>query len=99
MKITKRQLKKIIKEEKAKLLESRSADRSLGMYADVAAVDALQRAFDDLLVGTETSAYEDLQDDLDASEASTEAVTLAIAHTFQAAGLIAQYQALMRTLK
>jgi hypothetical protein len=99
MKITKLQLKRIIKEEKAKLLEMKNADRSLGLYADVAAVDALQRAFDDLLEGTEKSAYEDLEDDLDASEAAAEAVTLAIAHTFQAAGLLAQYHALMRTLK
>ena len=102
MRITKRQLKRIIKEEKARLLESNnyhSADRALGLYADTAAVDALENAFNDLLAGTNEDAYEDLGDEWEADMASTAAVTLAMARMCQAAGLQGQYFALMKTLK
>ena len=98
MKITKRQLRRIIKEEKAKLVENQNASRMQGMYSDVAAIDALHDAFDELLMGTTMSAQEDLGGDDEADEAAVSAVTLAVAHIFQASGLMAQYQALIRTL-
>jgi hypothetical protein len=99
MRITKRQLKRIIKEEKAKLLEVSLAKRSQGLYSDVSSIDALHRAFDDLLVGTNEAAYGDLGDDWEADMASEAAVTLAVAEMFQSAGMIGQYQKLMETLR
>ena len=99
MKITKRQLRKIIKEEKAKLVENQSAERMQGLYSDMAAIDALHDAFDELLMGTTISAQEDLGGDDEADDAAVSAVTLAVAHIFQSSGLMAQYQALMRTLR
>ena len=99
MKITKRQLRKIIKEEKAKLVENQSAERMQGLYSDMASIDALHDAFDELLMGTTISAQEDLGGDDEADDAAVSAVTLAVAHIFQSSGLMAQYQALMRTLR
>ena len=44
MKITKRQLRRIIREEKAKSInESRQGELALGVYADMSEVDALKK--------------------------------------------------------
>ena len=99
MKITKRQLKKIIKEEKQKLLVEMNpvanAQRSLGAYADVADVDKLGTALLDLLQGIEMSAIEDGIDEEEAEDMAANAAVMAVAEAFQSAGLIAEYNALL----
>lgn len=102
MKITKRQLKKIIKEEKQKLLVEMNpmanAERSLGMYADVKDVDILQDALLNILQGVELAAVEDGLEDDEAEEMAADAAVLAVAQAFQSAGLIGEYQALIGAL-
>ena len=103
MKITKNQLKRIIKEEKSKLLNENNpianATYMQGSYSDVSAIDAVERALSDLLAGTNQDAFNDLGDEDDADDASTAAVTLTVAQAFQGLGLLAQYEALVRTLR
>ena len=76
MKITKKELKKIIKEEKQKLLMEMNpianAQRMQGMYSDTAAVDAVERALADLLAGTDQSAFGDFGDEDDADDAAAD---------------------------
>ena len=102
MKITKRQLKRIIKEEKAALLSEngpiQSAERSLGLYADVSDVDGLTDSLLNILQGVELSAAEDGLDDEMAEAYAADAALLAVAQAFQAAGMMAEYQALYRMI-
>ena len=102
MKITKKELQKIIKEEREKLLMEMSpianAERMQGAYSDVSAVDALERALADLLQGTNQSAFEDMEDEDEADDAAVAALTIALANSLQGLGLMAQYAALIRTL-
>ena len=61
MRVTRRQLKRIIKEEKRKILrEGPGAERAMGLYADTAAVNAVHTALDDLVIGAYHSASEDI---------------------------------------
>ena len=103
MKITKKELQKIIKEEREKLLTEMSpianAERMQGAYSDTAAVDALERALADLLQGTNQSAFEDMDDEDEADDAAAAALTIALANALQGLGLLAQYAALIRTLR
>jgi len=103
MKITKKELKKIIKEEKQKLLMEMNpmanAQRMQGSYSDTAAVDAVERALADLLAGTDQSAFDDLGDEDEADDAAVAAVTITVANALQGLGLLAQYEALIRTLR
>lgn len=103
MKISKRQLKRIIAEEKQKLLVEMNpmanAERSLGMYADVRDVDRLQDSLLSILQGVEMAAAEDGLEDDEAEEMAAEAAVLAVAQAFQSAGMIAEYQALIRMLR
>lgn len=101
MRITKRQLRRIIKEEASRLSENQNAERMQGLYADTAAIEALQMAFDDLLAGAEMSAASDFGegDKSGYHEAAEAAVTLTVARVFEEAGLQAQAYALMRTLR
>ncbi len=103
MKITKRQLRRIIKEEKANLLSEMGsmagAERSLGMYADVSDVDGLTDALLNILQGVELSAVEDGIEDDEAEEMAANAALLAVAHAFQSAGMMAEYQALYRMIE
>ena len=102
MKITKNQLRRIIKEEKAKLLNEnnpiKNAEYMQGNYSDVAAIDAVENALSDLLAGTNQDAFSDMDDEDEADDAATAAVTLTVAQAFQSLGLLAQYEALIRTL-
>ena len=102
MKISKRQLQRIIKEEKQKLLVEMNpianAERSLGMYANVSLVDQLSSSVMDLLQNIEVEAVNDGLDDDEAEDYAADAVVLAVAQAFQSAGLIAEYDALIRTL-
>jgi len=103
MKITKRQLRKIINEEKQKLLvemdQNANASRAMGLYANVSEIDAVENAIAELLQSVNQGAFEDMGDEDGADEASAAVVTLAVAQSFQGLGLFEQYQALMRTLK
>jgi hypothetical protein len=101
MRITKRQLRQIIKEEKAKLQENANAERMQGLYSDVAAIKALQRAFNDLLKGTQADAANDFGEDDEAgyTDAAEAAVTLTVAQVFKNARMLEQYRALMDTLR
>ena len=102
MNITKNQLRRIIKEEKQKLLVEMNpmanAERSLGMYANVSLVDQLSSTVMELLQNIETEAVEDGLDDEEAEDYAADATVLAVAQAFQAAGLVAEYEALVRTL-
>jgi len=103
MKITKRQLRQIIKEEKQKLLEDQhgpsNAERMQGTYSDITMIDAVTDSIQALLAQTDADAFEDLGDEEDASMASEAALTLTVAQAFQAMGMMAQYQALFSTLR
>ena len=102
MKISKRQLKKIIKEEKQKLLVEmnpmRHAERMQGTYSDISMIDALTKAMTASLAQTESDAFEDLGGDEEASMAAEAALTYTVAQAFQTLGLMSQYQALIKTL-
>ncbi len=103
MKLTKKQLKNIIAEEKQKLLVEmnpmKNAERSLGLYADVSDVEALQDALLNILQGVEMAAQQDGLEDEEAEEYAADAAVLAVAQAFQSAGLTAEYAALIRTLR
>jgi hypothetical protein len=103
MKITKRQLKRLIAEEKQKLLNEnnpiRNAEYMQGNYANVSDVSILEDAMGDLLQGSETDAFDDMGDDDDAADAAQTVLTFTIAQRFQSLGMIAQYEALIRTLR
>ena len=68
MKITKIQLKRIIKEEKAKLFENDQVDRAVGLYANQREIGNLTVALNSLEDQVYTDALEDLQDDQEAAE-------------------------------
>ncbi len=103
MKITRDDLRRIIKEEKQKLLVEMNpmanAERMQGEYADTAAVDAVENALSELMFGINEDAFEDLGDEDDADDAAAAAVTFTVAQAFQSLGLLAQYEALIRTLR
>lgn len=102
MKITKRYLKRIIKEEKQKLLVEMNpianAERSLSMYANTSDVDKLQGALLNILQSVEMAAAEDGLEDDEAEEIAADAAIMAVANAFQSAGMIAEYEALYRII-
>ena len=101
MKITKNELRKIIKEEKSRLLNemnpAANAERNLGLYANTALVDNLKQAIRQLLEQIETDAYEDMGDELDSEEAAEGVVLMIIAQAFGIAG--AGYERAARELR
>ena len=92
MKITKRQLKRIIKEEKVKLLTEmspfRDADRSLSLYANVTTTEQLTDSILNMLQEVEMGATEDGMDDEMAEEMARSATLLAVSQAFESAGLM-----------
>ena len=72
MKITKRQLKRIIKEEKARLAEyslpGTAAERAIGMYFDMEMQADVERALRGLYDDAMESALADIGDQLDAED-------------------------------
>ena len=93
MKITQKQLKRIIKEEKAKLLAEQmnpqaNAERALGSFADMAAVDRVTDGVLDLLQSIEMGAVEEGLEDEEAEEMASNGAILAVAQAFQSAGLM-----------
>ncbi len=91
MKITKRQLRRIIKEEKEKILlemnPERDADRSLSLYANVTTTDKITDSILDILQEVEIGAAEDGLEDEESEAAARNAALLAVANAFEAAGL------------
>ena len=104
MKITKRQLKRIIKEEKQKLLVEMNpmanAERAVGGFADISAVDQVTDGILDLLQSIETASAEEFDGDEEmAEEFARSGAILAVAQAFQSAGLMDVYVALTRMLR
>ena len=98
MKITKRQLRRIIKEEKAKLLKENplaNAERALGGFANSGDVEIVTDGILDLLQGIEMGAIEEegLENE-EAEEFARNGVILAVAQAFQSAGLTDVYAVL-----
>ncbi len=104
MKITKRQLRRIIKEEKQKLLvemgPDANADRALGLYAKMSTVDQVTDNILNLLQEIEQGAAEeeDLGPD-EAEEYARNGAVLAVAQAFQSAGYVDVYMSLIRLLR
>jgi len=103
MKITKDDLRRIIKEEKAKLLNEnnpiKNAEYMRGNYSDMAAVSNLEDAIAQLMQGTNQDAFADMDDEDEADEAAVAALTLTVAEAFQSMGMVEQYEVLIRTLR
>jgi hypothetical protein len=103
MKITKNELRKIIKEERQKLLVEMNpmmnADRALSGYSSVSTTDALQDAILKNLQQTEMSAVDDGMDEDEAEEMARAATILAVANSFESAGLIDVKMALIGLLR
>ena len=87
----------------AKLLNENSpiknAEYMQGSHSDVASIDAVTNAMSDLMMRTNQDAFDDMGDEDDADEAAVAAVTITVAQTFQSLGMLAQYEALIGTLR
>ena len=104
MKITRRQLKRIIKEERQKILVEMdmspiaNAERSVGVYADQSAVDQATDGIVGILQTVERDSETDLGDELEARNEARNAALLVCAQAFQAADHKDVYAALIRML-
>ena len=101
MKITKKQLRRIIKEEKRKLLrENRNAEMALGSFANVSTTDQITDSILNLLQEVEIGAAEDegLGQD-EAEEMARNAALLAVAQAFESAGLMDVMMALQKMIR
>ena len=112
MKITKRQLKRIIKEEKQKLLAERmhrppgagstnpvaNAERSLGMYANAGIVDQLNKTVAQLLENIVAEAIEDGLEDDESHDLAVDALVMAVHEAFLNVGMADQAQGLIYML-
>ena len=104
MKITKNQLKRIIAEEKQKLLVEMNpladAERTYGGYANEAAKDQIGSALRNFL--NDTATVLEVEEGLDEDEADEKAHTalvLALAYELQSLGLIGPYNALYNLVR
>ncbi len=104
MRITKRQLRRIIKEEKSKLLlemdPMADANRSLGDFANTSSVDALTDSILNVLQEVEMGAGEEegLGPD-EAEEKARNAAILAVSQAFESAGIMDVKFALQKLLR
>ena len=103
MKITKRQLRRIIREEKANLLTEmspfRDADRSLSIYANVTTSDQVTNGILALLREVDQGAIEDGMEDDEAEEMARNATLLAVSQAFESAGLMDVKMALQKLIR
>ena len=103
MKITKRQLRQIIKEEKSRLLNEMNpranAERAVGMYASAALLDTFKRNGLDLMHGVEMEALEDLEDELSAEEAALGAFLMVVSQVLDSAGYVGKAREIEGLLK
>jgi len=90
MKVSKRQLRQIIKEEKTKLLNEMNpmanAERSQSMYASTSMMADINTLIGQLMDSINVEALEDTEDDEIASEAAIDAVLLTISDAIGDAG-------------
>ena len=103
MKITKKQLRRIIKEEKQKLLVEMNpmanAKRAVGGFADSSTTGQVTDGILDLLQQIEMGAVEEGLEDEEAEEFARNGAILAVAQAFQSAGLMDVYMTLTRMLR
>lgn len=96
MKITKRQLRQIIKEEKTKLQEN-AAERAIGLYANQSLIGKLTSAMNELEGQVYDDALEDFADDEnEASEQARMVLVRVIANWMGSAGYLDVEDALRR---
>lgn len=102
MKITKSELRQIIKEESQKILNEnnpiRNAEYQRGNYANTHLVDKVIQGIDDLFENVFAEATEDLQDTDDADVAASNVVLVTVMEAFQRVGLIGQAGSLEKFL-
>ena len=104
MKITKRKIRRIIKEERAKLLlemdPMADANRSLGGFANISSVDALTDSILNILQEVEMGVGEEegLEPD-EAEEKARNAAILAVSQAFESAGIMDVKFALQKLLR
>ena len=104
MKITKKQLQRIIKEEKQKLLVEMNpianAERASGSFANISTVDSVTDGILNLLQEIEMGGAEEegLMDD-EAEEFARNGAILVVAQAFQSAGLMDVYTGLTKMLR
>ena len=98
MRITKRQLKQIIREEAARLegkglvseaYDMPNARRAEGLYADTATVALVRGRIEDLYEGIFNDAFDDIGDDDEAADMADAATVLVVAHALDNIGLSA----------
>ena len=107
MKISKSQLRRIIKEERAKLHRPpgagstnpvANAERSLGMYANTVVVDQLNKTVARLLEDITAEAVEDGLEEDESYDMAVDAVVMAVSEAFLSAGMVDQAQAVIYML-
>ena len=102
MKVSKQQIRRIIKEEKAKLLVEMNpvanAERSLGMYANTVVVDQLNKTVARLLEDITAEAVEDGLEEDESYDMAVDAVVMAVSEAFLSAGMVDQAQAVIYML-
>lgn len=103
MKITKRQLRRIIKEEKSRLLVENpqaNAERAVGGFAEVSTVDQVTDGILDMLAQIELGAQdEEGLEEEEAEEFARNGAILAVAQAFQSGGLTDVYMAMIKLLR
>jgi hypothetical protein len=103
MKITKRQLRSIIKEEKAKLLSEsmaeRNADRQQGSFANVNLVDSVINDIEALFEQVFNDASEELGDDQEGDIAAANVVIYTVIGAFKRIGLMGQAREMEKFLE
>ncbi len=103
MKVSKRQLRQIIKEEKSKLLNEMNpranAERAIGMYASTALLDTFKKTGLDLMQNVEVEALEDLEDELSAEEAAVGAFLMVVSQVLDSAGHVGKAREVEGLLK
>ena len=94
MKITKSELRQIIKEESQKILNEnnpiRNSEYQRSSYANVNLVDKVIKGIDDLFENVYAEALEDLQDTDDADLAAANVVIYTVIGAFKRVGLMGQ---------
>lgn len=102
MKITKRQLRRIIKEERSKLLvemnPTANAERTVGLHAPTSRVATLKDAIDKLQGDIVDSVIEDGLEEDEAEEMAADAVMMVLSNVLLDIGMVKQSQALIYML-
>ena len=103
MKMSKRQLKRIIKEEKAKLhnesMAEQNAERQQGSFANVNLVSAVINSIETLFEQVVNDASEELGDDQEGDIAAANVVTYTVIGAFKRIGLMGQAREMEKFLE